>query len=424
MLFSRVLPIVLLATLASASVTASAKSKEKSAEAHPIQLGVRPFYLVENMDEGALKDKLEACQTQRFYKTDFSIGHRGAALQFPEHTAQSYRAAALQGAGIIECDVAFTKDKGLVCRHSQCDLHTTTNILAIPQLAAKCSEPFQPANPVTGEPASAKCCTSDITLAEFKSLCGKMDASNPNAQTVAEYLGGTADFRTDLYAQCATVLSHQESIELIGSLDAKFTPELKFPSVEMPYEGTYSQADYARAMVQDYIAAGISPKKVWLQSFNYPDLLLWVKEFPRFGRQAVYLDSRMYEEAGFVATLADMERIKADGINIIAPPMWALLTLDADNNIIPSEYANFAKQAGLDIITWTFERDGPLANGGGWYHQSIRDAINNDGDAYTVLDVLAQDVGVIGVFSDWPASVTYYANCVDLGKNKHRHHRK
>jgi glycerophosphoryl diester phosphodiesterase len=37
--------------------------------------------------------------------------------------------------------------------------------------------------------------------------------------------------------------------------------------------------------------------------------------------------------------------------------------------------------------------------------------INNDGDMLEVLDVLAQDVGVIGVFSDWPATVTYYANC-------------
>ena len=31
-----------------------------------------------------------------------------------------------------------------------------------------------------------------------------------------------------------------------------------------------------------------------------------------------------------------------------------------------------------------------------------------------LLDVLAQDVGVKGVFSDWPATVTYYANCMGL----------
>jgi glycerophosphoryl diester phosphodiesterase len=48
------------------------------------------------------------------------------------------------GAGIVECDVTFTKDKELVCRHAQNDLHTTTNILATP-LAAKCVQPFTPA---------------------------------------------------------------------------------------------------------------------------------------------------------------------------------------------------------------------------------------------------------------------------------------
>jgi glycerophosphoryl diester phosphodiesterase len=37
-----------------------------------------------------------------------------------------------------------------------------------------------------------------------------------------------------------------------------------------------------------------------------------------------------------------------------------------------------------------------------------------DGNTMKVLDVLAQDVGVIGVFSDWPATVTYYANCKNL----------
>lgn len=143
-----------------------------------IQIGPRPFFLVDKLEAGPLKEKLTSCKTGSFKRTDFSIGHRGAAMQFPEHTEESYRAAARMGAGIVECDVAFTKDKELVCRHSQCDLHTTTNILAIPELAAKCTQPFTPADPSKGIKASAKCCTSDLTLAEFKQLKGKMDAAN------------------------------------------------------------------------------------------------------------------------------------------------------------------------------------------------------------------------------------------------------
>ena len=81
---------------------------------------------------GSLKDRLSSARTGPFRRTDFSIGHRGAALQFPEHSKESYEAGARMGAGIVECDVTFTKDGELVCRHSECDLHTTTNIVATP----------------------------------------------------------------------------------------------------------------------------------------------------------------------------------------------------------------------------------------------------------------------------------------------------
>ena len=106
-----------------------------------VQLGPRPFYLVEGMDEGKLKDRLLQCKDGPFYRSDFSIGHRGAALQFPEHTKEAYEAGARMGAGIVECDVTFTKDGELVCRHAECDLHTTTNIVATP-LNTKCTVPW------------------------------------------------------------------------------------------------------------------------------------------------------------------------------------------------------------------------------------------------------------------------------------------
>jgi glycerophosphoryl diester phosphodiesterase len=383
-------------------------------EPRNVQLGPRPFYLVDDMDEGALKDQLVSCTEGPFKKSDFSIGHRGAALQFPEHTKESYEAGARMGAGILECDVTFTKDRQLVCRHSQCDLHTTTNILAIPELAAKCTRPFTPADPATGAPASALCCTSDVTLAEFKTLCGKMDASNPAATTPQQFLGGTPSFRTDLYATCGTLLTHAESIELIKDLGAKFTPELKLPSVAMPFQGDYTQEAYAQQMIDEYKAARISPHKVFAQSFNRADVLYWLAAEPAFGKQAVFLDERVDAAGGYDAAVADMPNVAAQGIRIIAPPMWALVTLDAANKIVPSSYAAAAKAAGLDIITWTLERSGPLATGGGYYFQSVAAAINNDGDTFTMLDVLARKVGVLGVFSDWPATVTYYANCKGL----------
>jgi glycerophosphoryl diester phosphodiesterase len=384
-----------------------------------IQLGPRPFFLVDKLDDGPLKEKLNSCKTGPFERTDFSIGHRGATMQFPEHTEESYRAAARMGAGIVECDVTFTKDKELVCRHSQCDLHTTTNILAKPELAAKCTQPFTPADASKGVEAGAKCCTSDITLAEYRTLKGKMDASDPNATTVETYMGGTAKWRTDLYVSSGTLMTHAESIKLFKELGVKFTPELKAASVPMPYDGDFTQAAYAQKMIDEYKTAGIDPKDVFPQSFNLEDIRYWIANAPEFGNQAVYLDDRDETLEGFdpnkpESWKPDMKTLAGDGVKIIAPPMWMLVTVNDKKEIVPSVYAKAAKEAGLGIITWTLERSGPLSGGGGWYYQSIKDAIDSDDDMLKLLDVLAKDVGIRGIFSDWPATVTYYANCMGL----------
>ena len=124
------------------------------------------------------------------------------------------------------------------------------------------------------------------------------------------------------------------------------------------------------------------------------------------------------DDANVVADLpgfATLAGYKQAGVNIWAPPTFALLALDAQNRIVPSQAARDARAAGLDIITWTLERSGILADGdNGFYYQTIDASIKRDGDLMTVLDVLARQVGIRGVFSDWAAPVTYYANCMGL----------
>lgn len=386
------------------------------------QLGPRPYFLVDDMAESPLKTELKACADRpaTVRRTPFSIGHRGACLQFPEHTLESYVAAARMGAGIIECDVTFTKDKQLVCRHAQNDLHTTTDILLTP-LAAKCIRPFQPAtfdadgNLLT--PASAECRTSELTLAEFRTLKGKMDAFNPRARTPEEYLNGTATWRTDLYSgpTSGTLMTHAESIALFKAMGVKMTPELKAPSVPMPYDsdgdgiGDYSQEDYAQQMIDEYKAAGVRPRDVFPQSFEIEDIRYWIANEPKFGAQAVYLDDA--NTAADLPSAAELMSYKAEGINIVAPPIFALLAAEG-SEIVPSQYAKDAKAAGLEIITWTLERSGILADGNnGFYYQSFDSAVSREGDMLRVLDVLARDVGIKGIFTDWPATVTFYANC-------------
>ncbi len=234
-------------------------------------------------------------------------------------------------------------------------LHTTTNILTTPS-GGEMLRPLQRGSirPSTGahtKPASAQCCTSDITLAEFKTLCGKMDASDPHATTAAEFLGGTPSFRTDLYATCGTLLTHAESIELFQGLSTKMTPELKAPEAPMPFNG-FSQDDYRQKLIDEYKVAEVSPRDVYAQSFNLDDVRYWIEHEPHFDKQAVYLNDRFdppsAQDPNDPTTWDPaIETLVADGVKIVAPPMWVLLTVK-DGKIVPSKYAKAAKAAGLD----------------------------------------------------------------------------
>ena len=72
---------------------------------------------------------------------------------------------------------------------------------------------------------------------------------------------------------------------------------------------------------------------------------------------------------------------------------------------------NLAEQRGVPLLPGS----GLLADGNnGFYYQSFDSAVKTEGDMLQALHVLAQDVGVMGVFSDWPTTTTFYANCMNL----------
>lgn len=379
-----------------------------------IDLGPRPYYLVNNMTDGPLKSKLESCKEMTMKPSKFSIGHRGGAcLQFPEHSKESNMAGARMGAGVLECDVTFTKDLQLVCRHSQCDLHTTTNIVNIPALNAKCTQPFAPAK--DGKPASAKCCTSDITLAEFKSLCAKMDGSNSTATNPKDYLGGTPNWRTDLYATCGKVMDHKEHIAMVESLGLHHTPELKAPEVPMPFAGNYTHEIFAQQMIDNYKKAKVPASRVMSQSFEPKSVRYWLKNDPAFGKNAILLDESA-DKGDMQLAINNLAGYAKEGIKSMAPPMGYLVEVK-NGVMVPSAYAKKAKELGLRLITWSLERSGPLAAvhaKGDYYYATVQDAVTKDGDMFNYVDVLARQVGVAGMFSDWSGTVTFYANCFGI----------
>lgn len=360
----------------------------------------RALDLAIGLPDSELKRALQLCEIEDFKATEFSISHRGAPLGYPEHTKEGYLAAIKMGAGLIECDVTFTRDLELVCRHSQCDLHRTTNVLQTP-LAASCSKPFVAATDNT--PASAQCCTSDFTLAEFRTLCGRSDFIDAAARSVSDYLAQPDSPVVQQPLRCGTLMTHRESIALIDRHARNFIPELKAPAVTMPFAPGFDQQAYASKMLREYTDAGIAPSRVFAQSFDRGDVDYWLAEHPQFGANSIYLDNRG-RDPGFVATLQDMQSIKRRGINIIGPPIPMLLQLDSAGTLQASEYAKLATTAGLDIVTWTFESR----------NSRIPDYVTSDAKLLEVLHALTTKVGIRGIFSDWPGTVTYYANCLGV----------
>lgn len=205
------------------------------------------------------------------------------------------------------------------------------------------------------------------------------------------------------------------------AMGVKHTPELKAATHQDRVNKIFgSQERYAQKFIDTLKAGGVNPKHAFVQSFNKDDMLYWIEHEPAFGKQAVYLDSidPTVDPPIPGLTPAELADLKAKGINIFAPPMWALLDVNTTGEVVPSKYAKAIKAAGLEIISWTFERSDLRqgASKAGWYYMFDPEgkAIKTDSDMYKALDVLAKDVKILGIFSDWPATVTYYANCMGL----------
>ncbi len=362
--------------------------------------GDRFQYLVEGLAQGSLKTHLNKCLSLPVEPTDFSISHRGAPMGYPEHSKEGYLAAIEMGAGLIECDVVLTKDKELVCRHSECDLHRTTNVLKT-KLASHCIAPFESWKP--GQNASAKCCTSDLTLKQFKSLCARSDYVNNRATTVDEYLVDKRSLKRNSNIQCGTLQTHRESIRLISTHDRKHIPELKRMDAHSLSSLDLTLEHYAELLLKEYQNLGISPDRIFLQSFSWDVIEFWLTHYPEHAKNIVFLDGRG-RIPGFRSTQASMNSLYEKGLRIIAPPIPMLVEVNDQGELRRTSYADHALAAGLEVITWTFETR----------LSEISGFSKVESDRIRVLEALKEEVNVRGVFSDWPETVTRYANCMNL----------
>lgn len=379
-----------------------------------VSIGPRPYFLINEMDNSnlELKNTLQKCalNIKSFRPSDFVLGHRGASLQFPEHTDRGHDAATRMGAGVVECDINLTKDRQLICRHERCDLHLTTNVLTISHLASKCTQPFRPS--IGNLPATAKCCTTDFTLSEIQNeMCGKMSSSNKHAKTPQQYISHTPSFQTDLYSHdCPHIQSHKNFIQVVNANGASFSPELKM--LDYKFSRTYTRQMFLQQVLDDYNRT--DPSRVYFQGFEWDDLKYIAQKTP-FNFNTFALDKNWLALTYTKLQLQKYFKPLVDhGVTAIAPAISMLLEVDKNNNLVPTLYAKVAKELGLDIVTWTLERSDALSKGGGWYYSTLSKVLKTDSDVLKVLDVLYQDVGIMAVWTDWPSVATFYANCFGI----------
>jgi glycerophosphoryl diester phosphodiesterase len=224
-------------------------------------------------------------------------------------------------------------------------------------------------------------------------------------------------------------MTFAESIGLNKKLGVKHTPELKAGDANSIAAVFGSQERYAQALIDELQANGVRPKDAFPQSFNPNDILYWVRN-TAYGNQAVFLvdyntttdNIILFDTTGKQLLTRDgqnafFKQLRLAGVKIVAPSFNALLTVQGDR-IVPSVLAKDLRSMGFDIISWSFERvdlrRGAAGVGSYYDFDPTGAAIKKDSDMYKALDVLAKDVKLIGLFSDWPATVSYYASCMGL----------
>ena len=398
------------------------------------------------MPDGELKTRL-ASYSGPITRRRSVIAHRGAPLGYPEHTIEAHDAGLRQGAGVIEADVAFTKDFELVVRHGFADLERDTDALA--QLAAGTatftpSVPFSPCVPAgvdadgnaTEEvPATAQVRTTDMTLREFQRLRGtNYGKANPKAQDHTEYKD-VAPWKKELL-QFGQVLSFRQFLERYKHVPGiRFTPELKQPQ-PADYEAVRQSGAVGAGLtdqeIQDAFCdklihtikdAGIPPQDIILQSFIFSDIKYWIDHHPAFGANAAFLTMpesvcESITDAGTPSAklLADdpsyLAKLKAQGLRIIAPSMNDLYK-GTEHGPVRSAWAEAATEAGLRIITWTLERSPPGDAAAAWYWRADGKGEGSNVYSDTVIDKLSllhtlfTVVGIEAIFSDVSAAAPF-----------------
>jgi len=311
------------------------------------------------------KDRLAVWQNK------LVIAHRGASGYLPEHTLAAKAMAYAQGAHFIEQDLVMTKDDQVVVLHDH-HLDTVTNVRDVFPERAR---------------ADGRYYAIDFTLAELRQLAVTERFRQSDGVKTAVF-----EQRFPLEKSSFRINTFAEEIELIQGLNRStgrsvgIYPEIKSPAFHRG-EGKDISTEVLK-LLRTY-GYDEQPRHVFLQCFDPAELQRIRGELLPAMNMTVPLVQLLGTEPAFRAALTPdgmkMVASYADGIGpsmklIVAPGSVA-------GNLQITKLVELAHDLGLVVHPYTFRRD-------------LLPAYAEDyGD---LLDIFLDDIGVDGVFTDFP----------------------
>lgn len=301
------------------------------------------------------------------------IAHRGASGYLPEHTLAAKAVAFAQGADYIEQDLVMTKDDRVIVLHDH-HLDQVTNVRDIfPDRHREDGRYF----------------VIDFTLDEIRSLSvfERFGIVNGVGKPVFEDRFPYAKSRFKVH-------TFEEEIELIQGMNKSTGRAVGiYPEIKSPAFHTQEGKDISLAVLNILKAYGYVQKsdKVYLQCFDWAELRRIHDDLmPQMEMDLRLIqlldpadDSRRLRQEGAFVKLAEV----ADGVG---PSMHMIVEPDSPaSELRITELVTLAHAAGMEVHPYTFRRDvGTIPD----YASGLED----------LLDIFLYQVGVDGVFTDFP----------------------
>ena len=305
------------------------------------------------------------------------IAHRGASGYLPEHTLAAKAMAYAQGADFIEQDLVMSKDDHVIVLHDLY-LDTVTDVRDVFPDRARTDGRYY---------------VIDFTLAELRQLAVVERFKLADGHRAAVF-----EQRFPLDKSSFRIATFAEEIELVQGLNRSTGGSIGiYPEIKGPAFHRGEGKDISAAVLEVLSAYGYGEQQdsVFLQCFDAKELQRIHDELLPAMNMTVALVQLLRDEpeAQTALTPGGMQEIAsyADGIG---PPMKLIVEPDSTAvNLKTTDLVRLAHDRGLVVHPYTFRSD-------------LLPAYVEDYNQ--LLEIFLDDMGVDGVFTDFPDRTVEY----------------